>query len=338
MAKRHINIPLFIPHLGCPNDCVFCNQRSISGHRSFDPTQVEAEIETALKTVDPSAETEIAFFGGSFTGIDRALMLSLLEKASRYVESGRVRSIRLSTRPDYIDEEILSVLKSHHVADIELGIQSFSDTVLSACKRGHTAKDTVRACRLIKMNGFNLVGQMMTSLPSSTLEDEIQTAEKMIENGIDAARIYPLVVFADTLLCDMLARGEYTPPSKEDAIMRAGEVFDVFIKASIPVIRIGLQQSEGLSDPTVAVGGYHSPSLGEEVMSYVYSKRLIEAIGENNVRSKNLDITCKSGHRSKVIGHKKGNETMLRNRFGVKSIRITEHPDFPPYQVEIAIR
>ncbi len=176
---RHINIPIFIPHLGCPHDCVFCNQRTISGKKEFDLSSVDSDINTALSSINAGdAEVEIAFFGGSFTGIDRGLMVTLLKKAEKYISEGKVHSVRLSTRPDYIDEEILNILKEHHVRNIELGIQSMSDDVLSACKRGHTAEQTVNACQLIVENGFDLVGQMMIGLPCSSQIDEINTAKK----------------------------------------------------------------------------------------------------------------------------------------------------------------
>ena len=147
--KKHVNIPIFIPHLGCPNQCVFCNQRTISGVSDFDASSVKSEIDAALATVDPSQETEIAFFGGSFTGIDRELMISLLEIAKGYISDGRVSSIRCSTRPDYINEEILDILEGYGVKTIELGLQSFDDKVLALSKRGHLSSDEYNACRLI---------------------------------------------------------------------------------------------------------------------------------------------------------------------------------------------
>ncbi|MBQ0101769.1 MAG: radical SAM protein, partial [Firmicutes bacterium] len=171
---RHVNIPVFIPHLGCPNLCVFCNQKSISGKRHADEDTIladaEKEIENALSTIEDGAETEIAFFGGSFTGIDRELMISLLDTADRYCKSGRVSHIRMSTRPDYISDEILSILSRYPVKYIELGIQSMSDKVLEASKRGHSAEQSRNACRLVTKYGFSLVGQMMTGLPLSTEE------------------------------------------------------------------------------------------------------------------------------------------------------------------------
>ena len=166
--KKHVNIPIFIPHLGCPNQCIFCNQRTISGVNKFDISRVENEIEIALKTVLPSQKAEIAFFGGSFTGIDRDLMLSLLKLANKYILYGRIDSIRCSTRPDYINEDILSILKQYGVRTIELGLQSSSDKVLNIAKRGHTKEDEQRACKMIVEHGFELVGQMMIGLPGSS--------------------------------------------------------------------------------------------------------------------------------------------------------------------------
>ena len=211
--KKHVNIPIFIPHLGCPNQCVFCNQRTISGVEQFDIANVKKEIEDALSTVDSSQEAEIAFFGGSFTGIDRNLMISLLELAYGYVTDGKVKSVRCSTRPDYIDEEILDILKKYGVTTIELGLQSSSDEVLSVSKRGHTRADEARSCDLIVQRGFELVGQMMIGLPASTLESEMETARFIVEHGAVGARIYPTVVFYETELCQMAKRGDYSPIS-----------------------------------------------------------------------------------------------------------------------------
>ena len=184
---RHINIPIFVPHLGCPHTCVFCNQRSISGHLDFDPVTVRDEIENALSTLG-ERDAEIAFFGGSFTGIDRSLMLYLLGVAKEYIDSGKVSGIRLSTRPDYIDREILDILRDHGVTAVELGLQSMSDRVLSSCSRGHDSSTAERACALVCEYGFELVGQMMIGLPQSSAEDEIYTAEKLCEMGVMAAR------------------------------------------------------------------------------------------------------------------------------------------------------
>ena len=246
--KKHINIPIFIPHLGCPNNCVFCNQRSISGHQSFDRSSVEGEIKEVLATLTGDAYREIAFFGGSFTGIDRELMIYLLDVAKRYIDAGEVQGIRLSTRPDYINEEILDILKHYGVTAVELGIQSMSQTVLDTSKRGHNTDATERACALVKQYGFELVGQMMIGLPGADVEAEKYTARRICEMGADFARVYPTVVFYETELCDMARCGEYTPLSDDEAVMRTKEVLCVFDSFGVPCIRVGLCASENLPD------------------------------------------------------------------------------------------
>ena len=204
MKTTHKNIPVFIPHLGCPNNCVFCDQHQIT-MVNFDESYVKNMIDHMIGTLG-GAKAEIAFFGGSFTGIDRDLMLRLLELGRSYVESGAASSLRCSTRPDYIDEEIIGILKEYGMKTVELGIQSTDDRVLAVCKRGHTAKQSLDAMRLLKENGFELIGQMMTGLPEATPGSEIQTAEDICKYA-DGTRIYPTVIFKHTELCAMAQSG-----------------------------------------------------------------------------------------------------------------------------------
>ena len=193
--KKHINIPIFIPHLGCPNACVFCNQRKISGKANFEKEAVRRELETAFSTADGRISAQIAYFGGSFTGIERSEMRELLEIANEYIEKGKCDSIRISTRPDYINREILEFLRAYRVSAVELGIQSTDDAVLSACRRGHTKEDSFRAASLIKEYGMEFIGQMMVGLPLGTEENERKTAEDICRMGADGARIYPCDYF-----------------------------------------------------------------------------------------------------------------------------------------------
>ena len=289
---RHVNIPIFIPHLGCPNQCVFCNQRTISGVESFDPSTLRDIIEGAMSTINADDFVEIAFFGGSFTGIDRDLMVELLEIANEYIILGRVNSIRCSTRPDYISEEILEILKIYGVKHIELGLQSCSDEVLFATKRGHTRLQEEVACQLIKKHGFGLTGQMMIGLPKSTLERELNTAEFIISQGCDSARIYPTVVFKNTELCDMAESGIYEPLSTDDAIVRSAAVLEKFLEAGIDVIRIGLCASENLrAEDTYYAGPNHS-ALGELVINQVYYRKIYREASLMGLRADDRLVVC----------------------------------------------
>ena len=327
--EKHINIPIFIPHEGCPNDCVFCNQRTITGISEKADRDISKEIDTALLTYKGQAENaEIAFFGGSFTGIDRNTMIKLLHTAYSYVLQGKVSSIRLSTRPDYIDTEILDILKVHGVTDIELGIQSMCGHVLDRSKRGHSVQDTQKACNLIKKYGFNLTGQMMIGLPDSTLEDEIYTAKQIAALECDCARIYPTVVFEKTKLCDMAKSGTYSPLSVEDAINRGVQVYEVFAENKIKVLRIGLQATEALVSGIGVYAGANHSALGELIVGEYYF-RLIKKILEENLISaykcqSTLLIQCAPGEQSKVAGQKKINKLRILEEFNAKGINITK--------------
>lgn len=341
---RHINVPIFIPHLGCPNDCVFCNQRSISGHGDFDISTVTKEIEEVLSTCGEGDECEIAFFGGSFTGIDRGLMVSLLDIAESYIYGNgrRVSSIRLSTRPDYIDEEILDILSKYSVKTIELGLQSMDDEVLKASRRGHDASCAERAARLIKERGFSLVGQMMIGLPKSSSEKELYTARKICEMGADGARIYPTVVFFDTELCLMAERGEYLPITTEEAVLRSAAVLDVFEKKRVDCIRIGLCSSDNLSSADKVYGGANHAALGELVMSELYLMRICDRIDaeikakNSDLRGKILTVFVKKGDVSKAVGQNKKNKLKLCQKYGFKDVKVLEKNDILSYNVYIS--
>lgn len=327
---RHKNIPIFIPHLGCPNMCVFCNQKSISGHDKFELNSVYNIIDEALKTIDPvNDEAEIAFFGGSFTGIDREDMLYLLKAAKSYIDKGLVKSVRLSTRPDYINREILEILKAHGVVHIELGVQSMIDDVLVKSKRGHTSEQTKQACRLIKQYGFELVGQMMLGLPNSTKERELQTAAELVECRVDAVRIYPTVVFCHTELQEMTIDGYYQPLSIEDAADRAGYILDLLDRHGIPCIRCGLQSQENLTDKnTVYAGAYH-PAFGSMAFGRLMRLRIEEVLSLHGIKEfiNNGTVTYKKASPVTILvnperigdamGYKKENKNYFYHKYNV---------------------
>ncbi len=321
----HRNIPIFIPHMGCPNQCVFCNQRSISGHCSFREEAVTEEIEAALSTIPDGSETEIAFFGGSFTGIDRGLMIRLLELAEGYVRVGRVRGIRLSTRPDYISEEILSILSQFSVLIIELGLQSMDSKVLQRSGRGHTAEESERACRAVTAAGFSLVGQMMIGLPGSTPEKEIMTAERICALGASAARIYPTVVFHGTPLCEMAKAGVYTPLSLEEAVRRSVDALRVFRAHGVDCIRIGLCAGEALTSPEAVFAGPNHPALGELVQSALYYDSIKEALLAKGLLGTEAVLLVPAREISRAVGQHRSNLARLAAETGTCIRRVIGH-------------
>ena len=333
--KKHVNIPVFIPHLGCPNQCVFCNQRSITGQMRFEPESVVRIIDEALSTIPENTETEIAFFGGSFTGIDFSLMCRLLEIAYSYVKCGRVSSIRCSTRPDYIDEKVLDTLKLYGVKVIELGLQSVDDSVLKTTKRGHSFEAEKNAVRLIKERGFSLVGQMMIGLPGSNIEKEKETARFICESNADGARVYPTVVFRDTELCLMAEKGEYSPLSTEEAVFRTAEVLKIFERYGVKVIRIGLCASENLSSPDSYYAGPNHSAIGELCENRVFYSLIYEKLTEMSPRRGGI-ITVKvpNGSISKAIGQKKNNKLRLISEFSLKDIIFVEKSSLTGYEIE----
>ena len=338
MAKRHVNIPIFIPHLGCPNTCVFCNQRTISGVSKFELSDVRRQIDEALVTIDSDTECEIAFFGGSFTGIDRSLMISLLEIAKEYIDRGVVDSVRCSTRPDYIDSEVLDILEKYSVGTIELGLQSVSEGVLRATKRGHGFREEMQAARLIVDRGFNLVGQMMIGLPGSTLEDELETARFIINSGARGARIYPTVVFSDTELCAMAKRGEYHPLSLEDAVVRSAKVLKLFLDANVKVVRIGLCASDNLSSEDTYFAGPNHPALGELVVGELYYLNIKEKLcALVNIEGARITVSVAKGNISKAIGQKKKNRLRLLSETRASDLRFIEDEALSGYDVEIKV-
>ncbi len=333
---KHVNIPIFIPHLGCPNACVFCNQRTISGHYDFSEAGVREEIEAVLGTLSPGAEAEIAFFGGSFTGIDRPLMIRLLETAEEYVKGSLVTGIRLSTRPDYIDGEVLEILGRYSVHTVELGLQSMNDEVLAASKRGHDCAAAERACYMVKAAGFSLVGQMMIGLPLSTAEREIETAERLSALHVDGARVYPTVVFRGTKLCDMAMSGEYWPLSAAEAVERTKNVLAVFDRNGVNVIRVGLCASENLSSEEEVFGGASHSAIGELAMGELFYEKMCELLERQpDLEGKCVTLAVSRGALSKAIGQKRKNIVRICEKYSLKRLKILEKNEKIGYNIVI---
>lgn len=333
---KHINVPVFIPHLGCPNMCVFCNQRAISGVSSFIPDMAQAVIDETLATVSQDSECEIAFFGGSFTGIDRELMISLLELAERYVADGRVCGIRMSTRPDYIDDEIIGILRGYTISAVELGIQSFSEKVLAVSRRGHTIDASRRAMTKLVDAGFRTVGQMMIGLPASELNDEIECASEICRLGAYGSRIYPTIVFRDTELYDMTISGEYKPLSVDEAVERSAAALDVFVNNGVECLRIGLCDSENLHSDKAYYAGPNHPALGELVYGELYYKRICKELDSLKPKAgEPLIIEIPKGDISAAIGQKRRNRIRIENKYSVKYVKFIENDNISRYNIRI---
>jgi histone acetyltransferase (RNA polymerase elongator complex component) len=331
---RHINIPIFIPHMGCPNTCVFCDQRRISG--ACDPVatdNIRETIEKYLTTSSSEDYLEIAFFGGSFTGIPRYQMMAYLDVAREYLEKGVVSSIRLSTRPDYIDHEVLDILGRYGVKIIELGVQSMDEDVLARSKRGHTGEDVIKAVKQIRDFGFEYGIQIMPGLPGDTLEKTLETANKVVEMAPSQVRIYPAIVLKGTEMEEMYKAGSYTPLTLEEAVRWCAVMVPIFRKAAIRIIRIGLHYSELLEDAVVA-GPFH-PAFGEMVEARVILNRIMGIIEEDGLMGcSGIEIHTWKGALSKTLGHKKVNIKALKEKYGYSYIKVREE-DLLPGQVRV---
>lgn len=326
MSARESIIPVFVPHLGCPNDCVFCNQRRISG--SVAPATAEnvvSAIENALRLTPPGTRRQLAFYGGSFTAIPVAEQESLLGAAAPYLERGDIASLRLSTRPDAIDGAVLRRLRSYGVETIELGAQSMSERVLALSGRGHTAADVEDAARAVKGAGFRLILQMMTGLPGADDESDVESARRIAALGPDGVRVYPTVIVRDTALCDLWRAGRYKEHTVEDAVRVCARILPVFEQAGIPVIRMGLNPTEDLSGGD-AVGGAYHPALGELVKSRIMRDRA-EKILSGAKRGEQAVLRVNPRLMSQLVGQHGANRAYLVERFGLSGLRIVRDPD-----------
>jgi len=321
MKIKTFHIPVFVPHKGCPHDCVFCNQRKITGRQS-EMTVHEADntIKSHLETIEKyndkgTYHAEIAFFGGSFTAIEIEKQTELLKMAQSYVNLGRVHGIRCSTRPDAIDDTILSNCKKYGVTAIELGVQSADDMVLKLSERGHTFDDVKRASKLIKEYGIELGLQMMTGLPGDTFEKSLETAKKLASLSPKNVRIYPTLVMEGTGLYHMEKRGEYSPQTLDEALVLCTRLVKFFKDRSITILRIGLQTTDGVNASTVS-GPYH-PAFAELMYQRLCREEIEEKILSENLSNTILEIDAPKNKISQIIGHKKENLLYFKEKYNI---------------------
>ena len=322
MKKQYI-IPIFVPHLGCPNDCTFCNQRKISGQlKNVTENDVRDTIEFYLSNFkEKNAYKEVAFFGGSFTGIDVDIQEKLLATVYEYIKLKKIDGIRVSTRPDYIDKTVLKRLKKYKVKTIELGVQSTNDYVLKKCKRGHTYEDVVKASKLIRRYRFNLGHQMMIGLPESTENDDLQTAKDLIKLKPKMIRIYPVLIIKGTELEKEYNDGNYEPLALNIAVERCKELCYLFSKKKINVIRIGLQNTDTICSPNnegseVVAGPYHE-TFRQLVEASIYYDTIVEKIKKFDTKVKEVEVVVNPQTVNNVVGYKRENIQKLKDMYDV---------------------
>jgi len=307
---KHYNIPIFIPELACPNRCIYCNQRHISGQlQAVKPEEIKQIIEQHLATFIRPSEVELAFFGGSFTGIDEKDMLTYLQIVQPYIEQGEIKSIRISTRPDYINEKILDILQQYNVKDIELGAQSLNEEVLAFAKRGHTVRDVENASQLIKSYGFSLGLQMMIGLPLDTVEKSKETAKKILKLGAESTRIYPTLVINNTDLADLYRQNKYKALSLDEAVDWTTEIYKIFSQTSIKILRIGLHPSEALINGTELLAGPFHVSFKELVLTKIWQEKFEKL----PINTKTILVNPKEINYA--IGYNSKNKQLLQKKF-----------------------
>lgn len=321
MSKSHYIIPVFVPDLGCPHQCVFCNQKMITGQVSC-PTQDEVQLTITdyLGTIprETGIFKEVAFYGGSFTSVDPLLQKELLTPAYKALKSGAIDGIRVSTRPDSISEEALALLASYGVSIIELGVQSMDDEVLCRSGRGHSSRDVLRAAALIKSWGIDLGFQMMIGLPGDTEEKDIFTASELISLKPDLVRIYPCLVLRNTKLADLYENGEYIPLKLDEAVFCCKTLLLMFEKAGINVIRIGLQPSEQINLLGDVLAGPYHPAFRELVETAVARDQVELLLKKAGVKSaESMEIAVHERDISITRGHRGSNVSYFKQRYGI---------------------
>ena len=315
---KHYNIPIFISHFGCPNDCVFCNQKKINGRETdVSLEDVKNIIETYLKTLPKKSKKEVAFFGGTFTGISFNLQKEYLSVVHEYIEKGLIDGIRLSTRPDYIDKEIVDMLVSYGVTTVELGVQSLDESVLKNTHRFYPLEKVYTASKLIKDAGIELGIQLMLGLPGATEESDYMSALKTVEIKPDIARIYPTLVIKETEMAEMFKNGNYKPLSIEEAVQRCKKIYSLLEYNDINIVRVGLQPTDELNDSENVLGGPFHPAFRELVVGEIY----YDFLKKFDLSDGKISVEINEKNVSKIVGNKKIN----RVRFGEKLIIKIDH-------------
>ena len=327
---KTVTVPFFISHQGCPHTCVFCDQRTISGASGVLPTagQIRARIDLWRSTAG-DRPLEVAFFGGTFTALPEEIQSELLAPLQPLLENGTLDSVRISTRPDYIDADRVVWLSKRGVRTIELGVQSMDDTVLASSGRGHLAAESTNAIRCIKSLGLQAGAQLMPGLPSDTPASSLASLEEVISAGADFLRIYPTVVLQGTELARRYAAGEFIPLPLDRGVTLCKLLLQRAMQAGIPVIRIGLQAETGLDAESVLAGCWH-PALGQLVRSQLYADLVRRYVSPG----RRATVSCHPARLSDVVGVQRGNLQRLAER----GVQMQVVPDVTLKKEELTIQ
>jgi histone acetyltransferase (RNA polymerase elongator complex component) len=346
-------IPVFLMNRGCPHRCLFCNERLTAGDHPQSVTEaafaetVRAHLASTPRRRRPRGPVQIAFYGGTFTGIEREEQRRLLGMAAPFLREGKIDGIRISTRPDGIDAERLDLLRSFGVTTVEVGAQSLDDGVLLRSRRGHTVADTVRAVRLLKERCFQTGLHLMAGLPGDSPDRFAATISRAIALRPDMVRIHPTLVLRDTPLADAFRKGDYLPLGLTEAVHLAKNGFKALAAAGIPVIRLGLQTTAELEEPGAVVAGPFHPafrSLVETALFLEMAEALLDAAGRENgfpaifppntgAGTLNIRFALSPADVSNFCGCGRENIAILKRRFHLDVIRITPDPALPRHTI-----
>ncbi|MDO4481386.1 MAG: radical SAM protein [Bacillota bacterium] len=340
--KKHAIIPIFIPHEGCPNDCVFCNQKKITARtHAEEKVDIEETASRYLSTLNnPRPEIiEMAMYGGSFTGIPVEKQNEYLDIAKGYKDNGLIDKIHLSTRPDYISPEILENLKKHDVDIIELGVQSFDDEVLRLSERGHNSAAVYKSCELIKDYGFTLGIQLMVGLPGDTREKSVYSAYETVKIMPELARIYPTIVIEDTKLLDMYRSGQYTPLTLEEAVETSKQMYTILQDAGINIIRVGLKSSDIINEKGEIYGNTFHPAFRQLVESEIAKEKIrreLERLASDG--SGEIILTSNEHSFSNMIGMKGSNKKYFSTVYPEYRFLYRKDNTLPDYKYKAELR
>ncbi len=325
--KKHITIPIFIPGYGCSNDCVFCNQKSITGvSKNPSSDEVCEIIKTWLSSINiAETEVEIAFFGGNFLGLSTKIQREYLSIAEKFVKQGKISSIRFSSRPDTITENSLNAISDFSVKTIEIGVQSMDDEVLCLSGRGHTSKDSEKAAKLILKFGYTLGMQMMVGLPGDNPQKSLNTALAIIKAGASQSRIYPVLVIKNTALETLYHQNKYSPLSINDAVKQVAPLVDLFKKNQVKILKVGLHPSEAYAEGKDLIAGPYHPSFHELVLSEIWKQRLEKELIPNSLHE--FEIRVNSKEINHAIGYNGSNRNWIKMQF--KKVVFTSDNNIP---------